>query len=114
MTTPTDPPRSDITRVALTQALRGMAVAAALVGLWVLWGFIGGAPKDDRPPSLPISDLAPERFKWSDAPVPPPGVRPEDGARYKLLVLRDAAGTARAFYLPPPTAWPPSPPAAAP
>ena len=71
MTTPTDPPRSDITRVALTQALRGMAVAAALVALWVLWGFVGGAPKDKRPPSLPIGDLAPERFKWSDAPVPP-------------------------------------------
>ncbi|MFD1709235.1 hypothetical protein FVQ98_08520 [Ottowia sp. GY511] len=100
MTTPTDTPRSDVARVALTQALRGMAVAAALVALWVLWGFIGGAPKDERPPSLPIGDLAPERFKWSDAPVPPPGVRPEDGARYKLLVLRDAAGTARAFYLP--------------
>ena len=100
MTTRPDPARPDLTRHALTQALRGMAVGAALVALWVAWGVIRGAPQDDRPPSLRVADLAPGSFKWSDAPVPPPGVRREDAGRYKLLVLRDAAGTARAFYLP--------------
>jgi hypothetical protein len=90
----------ELTRHILATALRGMAVGAALVLAWVGWGVLRGAPVDRGPPQLRVADLAPGSFKWSDAPVPPPGVRTEDAARYKLLVLRDAAGTARAFYLP--------------
>lgn len=89
-----------LTRHALASALRGMALGAAVVLLWVGWRFIGGAPADDRPPHLRVSDVTPGTYKWSDAPLPPPGVPAADAGRYKLLVLRDGAGTGHAFYLP--------------
>ena len=95
------PPMSpELTRHILATALRGMLVGGALVFAWVSWGFLGGAPVDRRAPHLGINDLVPGSFKWADAPVPPPGVRPDEARRYKLLLLRDAAGTAHAFYLP--------------
>lgn len=77
-----------------------MVGAAALVLLWVGWRFIGGAPAEDHTPHLRVSDVMPGSYKWSDAPLPPPGAPAADAGRYKLLVLRDAAGTAHAFYLP--------------
>lgn len=89
-----------LTRQVLASALRGMALGAALVLLWVGWRFIGGAPADDRPPHVRVSDVTPGAYKWTDAPLPPPGVSAAEAGRYKLLVLRDAAGTAHAFYLP--------------
>ena len=88
-----------LTRHALASALRGMALGAAFVLLWVGWHFIGGAPADDRPPHVRVSDVTPGSYKWTDAPLPPPGVPAAEAGRYKLLVLRDADGIAHAFYL---------------
>lgn len=87
-------------RQLLAAILRGMAWAAALVLVGVGWLVVRGPDETQALPSLRVSDLPPGSFKWSDAPVPPPGVGSEQAARLKLLVLRDASGRVHAFYLP--------------
>lgn len=94
----TAPP--DLHRHLLANALRGMALGAALVLLWIGWLFARGSGETAAAPSLRVSDVQPEHFKWSDAPVGPAGISNEQAAQLKLLVLRDAAGTVHAFYLP--------------
>lgn len=87
-------------RRLLANALRGMALGAALVLLWIGWQFARGPGETAAAPSLRVSDVQPERFKWSHAPIGPAGMSSEQAAQLKLLVLRDATGTVHAFYLP--------------
>ena len=51
-----------------------------------------------------LAALLPGTFVWADAPADarylPAGLRPQDAARLKLLVLRDEDGIVRAFWLP--------------
>ena len=88
----------------LSAMLRGMVAAAAVAGLVLGWRYASGPSDPDGPPSVRVLKLLPGTFMWTEAPRDarylPEGLRPDDAARLKLLLLRDEAGTVRGFWLP--------------
>ena len=91
-------------RRLLIAALRAMVVVAAGVGLVLSWRYASGPTRPDGPPSVRVLKLLPGTFLWANAPQDarylPDGLRPQEAARLKLLVLRGEDGVVRAFYLP--------------
>ena len=91
-------------RRLISAALRAMLTVAALAALLLAWRYASGPARPDGPPSVRVIKLLPGTFVWADAPADarylPAGLRPQDAARLKLLVLRDDDGIVRAFWLP--------------
>ena len=91
-------------RRLIIAALRAMLAVAALAALVLAWRYAAGPARPDGPPSVRVIKLLPGTFVWADAPADarylPAGLRPQDAARLKLLVLRGEDGVVRAFWLP--------------
>ena len=91
-------------RRLLAIALRAMMAVAVLAALVLSWRYAAGPADPEGPPSVRVVKLLPGTFLWADAPADarylPAGLRPQDAARLKLLVLRDEDGIVRAFWLP--------------
>jgi hypothetical protein len=81
-----------------------MLAAAAVAALVLGWRYARGPARHDGPPSVRVVKLLPGTFLWTDAPQDarylPDGLRAQQAARLKLLVLRGDDGVVHAFYLP--------------
>lgn len=91
-------------RRLLSFVLLAMVVAAALAALVLAWQYARGPQAPQGPPGVRVARLPPGGFLWAGAPDDarylPAGLRAQDAARLKLLLLRGPDGVLRAFYLP--------------
>ena len=92
-------------RRLISAALRAMLAVAALAALVLLsWRYAAGPADPEGPPSVRVVKLLPGTFLWADAPADarylPDGLRAQEAARLKLMLLRGEDGAVRGFYLP--------------
>ena len=91
-------------RRLLAIALRAMMAVAVLAALVLSWRYAAGPADPEGPPSVRVVKLLPGTFLWADAPADarylPDGLRAQEAARLKLMLLRGEDGAVRGFYLP--------------
>ncbi len=91
-------------RRLLAIALRAMMAVAVLAALVLSWRYAAGPAEPEGPPSVRVVKLLPGTFLWADAPADarylPDGLRAQEAARLKLMLLRGEDGAVRGFYLP--------------
>lgn len=91
-------------RRLLIAALRAMMAVAVLAALVLSWRYAAGPADPEGPPSVRVVKLLPGTFMWANAPADarylPDGLRAQESARLKLMVLRAEDGVVRGFYLP--------------
>ena len=86
-------------RRLLAIALRAMMAVAVLAALVLSWRYAAGPADPEGPPSVRVVKLLPGTFLWADAPADarylPDGLRAQEAARLKLMLLRGEDGAVR-------------------